>query len=94
MNWNVTTNKRIIGDVPVESDGSAHFYAPADRFLHFLALDENKQMIQAMRTGTMLRPGEVQGCIGCHEDRVNPPKVSLVDSLLLLSANQANQNLG
>lgn len=76
MNWNVTTNKRILGDVPVEKDGSAHFYAPADKFIHFLALDENKQMIQAMRTGTMLRPGEVQGCVGCHEDRVNPPKIS------------------
>lgn len=76
MNWNVTTNKRIIGDVPVEEDGSAHFYVPSDTFIHFLALDKNKQMIQAMRTGTMLRPGEVQGCVGCHEDRVNPPKVS------------------
>lgn len=74
MNWNVTTNKRIIGDVPVEKDGSANFYAPADKFLHFLALDKDKQMIQAMRSGTMLRPGEVQGCIGCHENRANPPK--------------------
>ena len=75
MNWNLTVNKRILGDVPVEADGSAHFYVPADKFVHFLALDENKQMIQAMRTGTMVRPGEVQGCVGCHENRVNPPKI-------------------
>jgi hypothetical protein len=73
MNWNLTNNKRILGDVPVEADGSVNFYAPADKFLHFLLLDENKMMIQAMRTGTMLRPGEVQGCIGCHENRLAAP---------------------
>ncbi len=73
MNWNLTNNKRILGDVPVEEDGSVHFTAPADKFLHFLLLDENKMMIQAMRTGTMLRPGEVQGCYGCHENRLSPP---------------------
>lgn len=73
MNWNLTNNKRILGDVPVEADGSVYFTAPADKFLHFLLLDENKMMIQAMRTGTMLRPGEVQGCYGCHENRLSPP---------------------
>ena len=73
MNWNLTNNKRIIGDVPVESDGSAHFKVPADKFIHFLLLDKNKMMIQAMRTGTMVRPGEVAGCIGCHENRLSPP---------------------
>ena len=28
MNWNLTVNKRILGDVPVEPDGSAYFSAP------------------------------------------------------------------
>ena len=69
MNWNVTVNKRIIGDVPVEDDGSAYFSAPAGRFLYFQALDERKMMVQSMRSGTTLMPGELAGCTGCHESR-------------------------
>ncbi|MGB0413870.1 MAG: hypothetical protein ACPGJU_05430 [Coraliomargarita sp.] len=84
MNWNLTNNKRILGDVPVEEDGSAFFEVPADTFIHFLALDENKQMIQAMRTGTVVRPGETQGCVGCHEDRVTTPPATNLTSLLAM----------
>ncbi|WP_146401626.1 hypothetical protein [Planctomycetes bacterium CA13] len=73
MNWNLTNNKRILGDVPVEEDGSAYFELPADTFVQIHALDENKQMIQAMRSATIVRPGETQGCIGCHENRVSTP---------------------
>ncbi|ADE56053.1 hypothetical protein Caka_3040 [Coraliomargarita akajimensis DSM 45221] len=76
MNWNLTNNKRILGDVPVEKDGSAFFKIPADTFVQIHALDEDKQMIQAMRTGTIVRPGETQGCIGCHEDRVSAPQAT------------------
>ncbi|MDP6636860.1 MAG: hypothetical protein QGG42_18325 [Phycisphaerae bacterium] len=73
MNWNATNSKRILGDVPVEADGSAHFEAPADTFFYFQALDAEKMMIQSMRSATMVRPGEIQGCIGCHENRLSPP---------------------
>ena len=83
MNWNLTNNKRILGDVPVEADGSAYFEVPADTFVHFLALDEEKQMIQAMRTGTVVRPGETQGCIGCHEDRVTTPPATNLTTIAM-----------
>lgn len=73
MNWNLTNNKRILGDVPVEEDGSAYFELPADTFVQIHALDGEKQMIQAMRTGTVVRPGETQGCVGCHENRLDAP---------------------
>jgi len=73
MNWNVTVNKRIIGDVPVEADGSAYFSAPAGKFLYFQALDEKKMMVQSMRSGTTVMPGEVAGCAGCHEERSTAP---------------------
>jgi hypothetical protein len=73
MNWNATNNKRILGDVPVESDGSASFEVPADTFFYFQALDADKMMVQSMRSATMVRPGEIQGCIGCHENRLSPP---------------------
>jgi hypothetical protein len=69
MNWHNFENKRILGTVPVEADGSAYFEAPAGTFLFFQLLDANGQMVQSMRSGTIVQPGEVQGCVGCHEDR-------------------------
>jgi len=69
MAWDDFNNKRILGTVPVEPDGSAYFTVPADRFLYFQLLDANGMMIQSMRSGTIARPGETLGCVGCHEDR-------------------------
>jgi len=70
MNWHNFENKRILGTVPVEKDGSAHFECPSDKFVFFQLLDENKMMVHSMRSGTMIQSGEKQGCIGCHESRV------------------------
>jgi hypothetical protein len=70
MAWRDFNNKRILGTVPVETDGSVQFEVPADTFVYFQILDENGMMIQSMRSGTMVRPGEVNGCYGCHEDRL------------------------
>jgi hypothetical protein len=72
MNWMNFENKRILGTVPVEDDGSAYFEVPANTFLFFQLLDADGMMIQSMRSGTILQPGEVQGCAGCHESRVGP----------------------
>jgi len=76
MAWNDFNNKRIIGTVPVEPDGSAYFTVPADRFVYFQLLDANGMMIQSMRSGTILRPGETLGCVGCHEDRQSSAEVA------------------
>jgi hypothetical protein len=75
MAWKDFNNKRILGTVPVEPDGSVQFEVPADAFVYFQILDENGMMIQSMRSGTIVRPGEVNGCYGCHEDRLTtfPP---------------------
>jgi len=81
MNWHDFNNKRILGTAPVEPDGSAYFSVPADRFVYFQLLDEDGMMIQSMRSGAIVRPGEALGCIGCHESRVsatpNRPKRAL-----------------
>jgi hypothetical protein len=69
MNWSDVVNKRIIGTVPVEADGSACFKAPANRFLFFQLLDADGMMVQSMRSGAFLQPGETASCIGCHEGR-------------------------
>jgi hypothetical protein len=61
--------KRVWGYAPVEPDGSACFQVPAGRPIYFLALDAHGRALQRMRTFTHLMPGEVQGCVGCHEPR-------------------------
>jgi len=79
VNWHSFENKRVLGTVPVETDGSAYFEAPPGKFLFFQLLDENKKMIQSMRSGITVHPGETNGCIGCHEDRLMvPPGISKI----------------
>lgn len=73
MNWLNFENKRILGTVPVEADGSAYFEVPSDRFVFFQTLDKDKRMIQSMRSGTIVQSGETQGCVGCHENRDTAP---------------------
>ena len=70
MNWHSFENKRILGTVPVEADGSAYFEVPANTFVYFQALDAEGKMVQSMRSGAYLQPGEKYGCVGCHENRV------------------------
>ena len=59
--------KKIWGYATVEPDGSAHFKVPAQEPIYFLPLDAEGRAVQRMRTFTHLMPGEVQGCIGCHD---------------------------
>jgi len=70
MNWHSFENKRILGTVPVEADGSAYFEVPGNTFVYFQALDEKGMMVQSMRSGAYVQPGETYGCVGCHENRV------------------------
>jgi hypothetical protein len=61
--------KLVWGYAPVAADGSAVFSVPAGRPIYFLAMDAQGRALQRMRTFTHLMPGEVQGCVGCHEPR-------------------------
>jgi hypothetical protein len=65
--------RRLIGNVPVETDGSAHFKAPAVRDISFNALDAEGRAIRRMGSTLQIMPGEEQSCIGCHETRGMPP---------------------
>ncbi len=60
---------RILGRVPVEQDGSAHFKAPAGRPIFFYALDEHELSAKTMPSYLSAMPGELVSCVGCHEDR-------------------------
>ncbi|MBM4039019.1 MAG: hypothetical protein FJ290_10955 [Planctomycetes bacterium] len=65
--------ERIVGTVPVESDGSAHFELPALRPFFLVALDERDMAVKRMQSFLTVQPGESVGCVGCHEDRVRTP---------------------
>jgi len=66
---NAESARMLLGTVPVESDGSAYFRAPARKPLYFQAVDETGRAVQSMRSVTYLQPGERRGCVGCHEHR-------------------------
>ncbi|MDO5308735.1 MAG: hypothetical protein Q4G03_04515 [Planctomycetia bacterium] len=85
MAWDDFNNKRVLGVVPVNDDGSVYFAVPAEKFVYFQLLDENKMLIQSMRSGVMARPGETNACVGCHESKLDAP-----DSLALSTANVAD----
>ncbi len=71
--WPSYIAKASLGLAPVESDGSASFYAPSGRVLYFQVLDENYNELQRMRSVIQLQPGERRSCIGCHENRRSAP---------------------
>ena len=76
--WDV---KRILGTVPVETDGSVNFRIPANSPLALQPLDEKGQALQLMRSWFVGMPGEAVSCVGCHEPQneasLNRPALAL-----------------
>jgi hypothetical protein len=72
-NW---TPVRILGDVPVERDGSAYFRVPPDTAVYFQLLDENRMELRRMRSFISFQPGEQRACAGCHESRNVAPRAA------------------
>ena len=63
--------ERVVGTVPVEPDGSAHFEVPAMRPLFFVAMDGDGNAVKRMQSFVSLMPGETTSCVGCHESRTH-----------------------
>lgn len=80
---NASPGKQVLGTVPVETDGSAYFTAPAGKALAFQALDASGQAVQVMRSVSYLQPGEKASCVGCHENRMDAPPPAEVKTLAL-----------
>ncbi len=70
---NGMTPYKILGEVPVNEDGSVLVEAPAGEPLMLQLLDENRMCIMGMRTFIYLQPGEVASCVGCHEQKRTTP---------------------
>jgi hypothetical protein len=64
---------RVIGTVPVEADGSAHFKVPANQTVYFHALDDDFLELRRMRSNVTFMAGETRSCVGCHESKEVAP---------------------
>jgi len=80
---NQTNARAVLGTVPVEADGSAHFRLPPGIPVYFQALDERGMAVMSMRSVTYAHPGEKLVCQGCHEPRHDPPMSSLSPAIAL-----------
>ena len=68
------TDGNILGDVPVEADGSFCVEVPARTPLRMQTLTADGEIVRDMRSWMWVMPKEARGCIGCHEDReLTPP---------------------
>ncbi len=65
----VVLARNVLGTVPVEEDGSAHFIVPAHKEILFQAVDQRGLAVQSMRSATYLQAGEHLVCQGCHEQK-------------------------
>ena len=68
--WDI---RRVLGTVPVEEDGSAHFHIPAQTPVMVQPLDGDGQALQVMRSWFTGMPGERVSCVGCHEGMNRAP---------------------
>ena len=75
--------KYVIGTVPVEEDGSAYFAVPPGVPVFFQLLDEEGFALRTMRTATYIQPGQVAGCVGCHEPRDQTPAITRLPTAML-----------
>lgn len=80
--WDV---KVVLGETPVQPDGSAFFTVPARTPVYFQAVDTNGFAVQTMRSWSTLQPGEVQSCVGCHEHKNSAPPTDRYRGTLALA---------
>ena len=66
--------ERILGQAPVEKDGSFYVEVPADQPVRFELLDASGKLLVAEKSWIWARPGEQRGCTGCHGDKALAPE--------------------
>ena len=73
---------RILGEAPVESDGSFYVELAADTPFFIQALDKNGMALQTMQGWMWVRRGSRRGCIGCHENKELAPENRATEALI------------
>jgi hypothetical protein len=68
------TGEKLLGEAPVEVDGSFYAAVPADLPIRFLLIGSNGEILKQQRSWMWVRPGEDRGCFGCHEGQALAPE--------------------
>jgi hypothetical protein len=78
--------KRFLGEIDADEDGSFHMQIPANLPVQIQALDENGM---ALRSSAWIwaKNKEQRGCIGCHEDGERTPENVMASALTRPAAN-------
>jgi hypothetical protein len=72
--------RRILGVVPVEEDGSFNIEVPANLPIQLQLLDEEGMALRSCGW-IWVRNRETRGCVGCHEDGERTPDNRFVEAL-------------
>jgi hypothetical protein len=73
-------SRRLLGDVPLASDGSYQITIPANTPVQLHVLDAEGRTLRAS-TWLWVRNHDAQGCVGCHEDPERVPPNRLPEAL-------------
>lgn len=74
--------RRILGEAPVEKDGSFHIRVPAETPITFQLLDKDYLALRTQEAWTWVMGNENRGCIGCHDNREMAPPNKMVDAVI------------
>jgi len=72
---------KMLGEVPVEKDGSFYIEIDADSPVRFQTVNERGEILRGPSAWIWVRPNERRSCIGCHEDRELAPENKIPDAL-------------
>ncbi len=64
----------LLGEVPVQDDGSFYIEINADMPVRFQTLNAQGEILRGPSDWVWVRPNERRSCIGCHEDRELAPE--------------------
>jgi hypothetical protein len=78
---NPVAGTRLIGEAPVEADGSFFVQVPADTPFIIQLLDDKGTVLQTMPRWMWVRRGTSRGCIGCHENKELAPENRVSDAV-------------
>lgn len=64
--WDSLDNA-LLGEAPIEEDGSFFLEVPANRLLSLELADAEGKAVGTLESGIWVRPNEHRGCVGCHQ---------------------------
>ncbi len=79
---------RILGEAPVESDGSFFLKLPGDTPFYIQALNEEGMALMTMPNWIWIRRGTSRGCIGCHENKELAPENRVTEALVKIRQSE------